>query len=343
MKENQLFRIVTYLNVSVLVCITFVVSSVIALLSPSSLDIKHEEIKKATAPLVVDGQNDKTVSWHPPDSTKIPNSSEGDLIRYGRELVARTAFYLGPNGKVAAISNGMNCQNCHLKAGKKLFGNNYAGVAATYPKFRSRSGTIETVEKRVNDCIERSLNGNRLEENSPEMRAFVAYITWVGGEVKKGVYPVGAGIPDLQMLQRPADPIKGKEVYRVQCARCHGAKGEGYREGNSPEWKYPPLNNEHSYNTGAGLFRLSRFAGYVKANMPNGTTYENPLLTDEEAWDVAAYVNSLPRPTKKFPNDWPDISAKPFDHPYGPFSDKFSEEQHKYGPFPPIIASKKKK
>jgi thiosulfate dehydrogenase len=36
--------------------------------------------------------------------------------------------------------------------------------------------------------------------------------------------------------------------------------------------------------------------------------------------------------------DWPDASKKPFDHPFGPFADGFSAEQHKYGPFGPIKA-----
>lgn len=174
------------------------------------------------------------------------------------------------------------------------------------------------------------------------MKAFVAYIKWVGSEVEKGVYPKSAGIPNLPMLDRAADPLRGKRVYITHCTRCHGSNGEGRREGNSIEWKYPPLCDENSYNNGAGLFRLSRFAGYVKANMPNGTTYENPTLTDEEAWDVAAYVNSLPRPKKDFPNDWPDISTKPFDHPVGPFSDTFSVLQHKYGPFTPIVEAHRK-
>jgi len=67
--------------------------------------------------------------------------------------------------------------------------------------------------------------------------------------------------------------------------------------------------------------------------MPLGATYEKPQLTDEEAWDVAAYVNSMLRPAKDLSRDWPDISKKPFDHPFGPYADSFSEEQHKYGPF----------
>jgi thiosulfate dehydrogenase len=99
----------------------------------------------------------------------------------------------------------------------------------------------------------------------------------------------------------------------------------------------------HSYNVGAGLFRLSRFAGYVKSNMPHGTTYDKPVLSDEEAWDVAAYVNSLPRPEKDLSHDWPDIASKPFDHPFGPYADTFSETQHKYGPFEAIVSSRKSK
>ena len=342
MNENQLMRIIAYLNTSVLVCTCFTIGLVVALLMPSSVRTNDQNVEQPPVVALPAKKKETPALWTPPDSTRIAYTPEGELIRYGRELVAHTAAYLGPNGKVMSISNGMNCQNCHLKAGKKPFGNNYAGVAATYPKFRARSGSIETIEKRVNDCIERSLNGKMLDENSTEMKAFVAYIKWVGSEVKKGVYPTSAGIPNLPMLDRPADPLRGKEVYKVHCTRCHGSNGEGLREENGIEWKYPPLCNENSYNNGAGLFRLSRFAGYVKANMPNGTTYDNPTLTDEEAWDVAAYVNSLPRPKKEFPNDWPDISTKPFDHPAGPYSDAFSEQQHKYGPFTPIVEAHKK-
>ena len=40
--------------------------------------------------------------------------------------------------------------------------------------------------------------------------------------------------------------------------------------------------------------------------------------------------------------DWPDISTKPFDHPFGPYADKFLEEQHKFRPFAEIKSTKKK-
>jgi thiosulfate dehydrogenase len=342
MKQNPIVKVAGILNVCFLVCIAFVITSVLwILIPPSKRAIEVAEVKPAGIPLPPTDAANKT--WLPPDSTKIPATPEGDLIRYGRELVAHTAIYLGPTGKVMQISNGMNCQNCHLKSGKKAFGNNYAGVAATYPKFRARSGAIESIEKRVNDCIERSLNGKTLNENSREMKAFVSYISWVGSEVTKGSYPKHAGIAELPLLDRAADPGKGKLVFDEHCSRCHGINGEGLKAENGIEWKYPPLFSAASYNVGAGLYRLSRFAGYVKLNMPYDlASPDNPVLTDEEAWDVAAFINSQPRPSKKFPSDWPDISSKPYDHPYGPYADNFTEEQHKFGPFAPIKSAQKK-
>lgn len=276
---------------------------------------------------------DNPSTWLAPDTSTIPRTSEGELIRYGRELIAHTSVYLGPSGKVGRISNGMNCQNCHLAAGTKPYGNNYAFVASTYPRFRARSGTVESVEKRINDCIERSLNGVALADSSVEMKAMKAYILWVGQNVSQERAPLGGGLGDLPFLDRAADPQKGKMVFVEQCVRCHGPQGRGRRIAGKAEWIYPPLVGDSSYNIGAGLYRLSRFASFVRNNMPEGTTYLNPVLSVEEAWDVAAYINSLPRPVKDFSMDWPDISRKPVDHPFGPYADSLTEHQHKYGPF----------
>ena len=46
---------------------------------------------------------------------------------------------------------------------------------------------------------------------------------------------------------------------------------------------------------------------------------------------------------KNVPKDWPDISKKPVDPPFGPYVDVFSEQQHKYGPFKPIADAQKKR
>lgn len=286
---------------------------------------------------------DKSKIWEAPDPFLAQTDEKARLIAYGRDLIARTQDYFGANGLVRPASiNGMNCQNCHLEAGSKPFGNNYFAVESTYPQMRARSGALETIPKRVNDCFQRSLNGQPIDTASREMRAIVAYMHWLGTGVPKGEKPKGAGLVEVRFLDRAADPLKGQQIFVAKCASCHGIDGQGLPMPDSPR-DYPPLWGDKSYNEGAGLFRLSRFAGYVKANMPFGATYQNPQLSDEESWDVAAFINSQPRPKHPFlATDWPKIEKKPYDHPFGPFADTFPETQHKYGPFGPIVAFYKK-
>ncbi|AMR29592.1 cytochrome C [Hymenobacter psoromatis] len=273
-----------------------------------------------------------------PDTARLPHTAAGRAIRYGRALVARTAAYLGPQGTVAHLTNGMNCQNCHLQAGTQGFANNYLAVAATYPKRRARSGAVEGIGKRVNDCLARSLNGRVLPDSSRELRAIVAYMTWLGQGIPKGRKVYGTGLVKLPYLDRAADPVIGKAVFASKCQRCHGPAGQGQPLA-SGGYQYPPLWGPHSYNDGAGLFRVGSLARYVKAAMPLGATFDQPQLTNEQAWDVAAFINSQPRPHLPTPLDWPDVSRKPVDHPFGPYTDAFSERQHKFGPWLPIVAA----
>lgn len=282
----------------------------------------------------------KNFYWVPPDTATIPDNQEGELIRYGRQLITNTAYYIGPKGKVLHISNGMNCGNCHIAGGTKDFGNNFSAVASTYPQFRKRSGKVESITFRINGCMERSLNGKPLQDSGREMLAMIAYLKWLGQKVPQGVKPENAGIKELPELARAADTASGKQVYNNKCMVCHGKNGEGKLSTDSIVYTYPPLWGPHSYNVSAGLYRLSDFAGYVRSNMPFGTTYKNPQLTVAEAWDVAAFVNSQPRPVKFFSSDWPKIADKSYDYPFGPYADSFSQSQHKYGPYLPIKNAK---
>jgi thiosulfate dehydrogenase len=274
---------------------------------------------------------------------ETPTGKSLEELFYGQDLIANTANYLGPKGSVAQITNGMDCQSCHLDAGRRAYGNNFGAVAANYPRFSNRSGAVESIARRVNDCFERSLNGRSIDTSSREMKAIVAYIQWLGKDVPKGRVMRGVGISQLTYLDRPASPENGKQVYHVKCVSCHGVDGQGIPSANGIGYTYPPLWGAHSYNTGAGLYRLSRLAGYIKDNMPlNQTSHQQPALTDEECWDVAAFINTQPHPSKDISRDWPDMSKKPVDHPFGPYADGFTEQQHKFGPFKPIIAAKKR-
>ena len=131
-------------------------------------------------------KKDNTTWWTAPETNTISDVKLKEQVEYGKELITHTSKYLGPNGSVSKISNGMNCQNCHLQAGTAVFGNNYGSVASQYPKFRARSGGIENIYKRVNDCFERSLNGKALDTTSKEMQAIVSYIHYIGSNVDKG-------------------------------------------------------------------------------------------------------------------------------------------------------------
>lgn len=273
------------------------------------------------------------IPWYAPNIDLMPASPEAEQIRYGKELIISTSKYWGPKGSLAKISNGMECQNCHLDAGTRPYGNSFGAVASTYPKYRDRSGKIESIEYRINECMERSLNGKIIDSLGKEMKAMVAYLKWLGKAVPKGVKPPGTGTPELPFMDRAADPGKGNIIYITSCQSCHGSKGEGLLKPDSSGYFYPPLWGKHSYNVSAGLYRLSRFAGFIKHSMPFTALQTEPQLTDEEAWDVAAFVNSQQRPEKIFSYDWQKISTKPVDYPYGPFADSFTAIQHKYGPF----------
>lgn len=290
-----------------------------------------------------DMENEAGISWLVPDSSQVPRTPEGDLIHYGKDLIANTSSYLGPKGSVMSLTNGMNCQNCHLEAGTRFLGNNYGAVYATYPKFRARSGSIENIYKRITDCFERSLNATApVDTNSREVQAIYTYIKWLGKDIPKGKKPSGTGIADLPFLNRAADPVNGRTVFLLNCQRCHGKNGEGKLRPDSTGYEFPPLWGDHSYTTAAGLYRISRLAGYVRFNMPFDAPQNASRLSDEEAWDVAAFINAQPRPEKNFKEDWPDISTKPFDYPFGPYADEFTELQHKFGPFADIVKLKEK-
>jgi thiosulfate dehydrogenase len=340
--QEGVFSVISKLILIIVVLVIGLISMPFIFYYTSQPD--EPKAKTSTTDVVsTDVKKDAVAYWAPPDVSSIPDSKQKEQVDYGKELIAHTAKYLGPNGSVLKISNGLNCQNCHLQAGTAVFGNNYGSVASLYPKFRARSGTTENIYKRVNDCFERSLNGKAIDTAGKEMQAIFAYINFLGTNVEKGKKAEGSGFKDLAFLDRAADPGKGLNIYTAKCQNCHQANGEGVFNVDKTEYTFPALWGKNSFNDGAGLNRISNFAKYVKYNMPQGTTYQNPQLSDEEAWDVSAYILSQPRPHLNVPKDWPDKSKKPFDHPFGPYADNFTENQHKFGPFKPIVEQQKKK
>lgn len=285
-------------------------------------------------------------TWTVPDVDALPDDANGRLVRGGRDLVTATYAHVGPEVPDPAkryAGNNLACTNCHLEAGTKMFAIPLFGLFGEFPQYSARSGGEITIEDRINACMTRSMNGRSLPTEGSEMQAFIAYIRFLSTGVAPGQRLPGMGVGRMPVLDRPADPVKGRDVYMKACVDCHNENGAGVRRGlPSMDFGYamPPLWGPDSFNSGAGMARLIAIANFVHFNMPHGADYLNPQLTAEQAWDVAAYVVSKPRPAKPgLDKDFPDLLQKPVDAPYGPYADSFSELQHKYGPFGPIRAA----
>jgi len=287
--------------------------------------------------------------WKAPDITKLPDDKYGQIVRQGKLLMEETYKHIGPEVKDVKkryAGNNLGCTSCHLESGGRKFGNPWVGTFVSFPQYRGREDAVSTTEERINGCMERSMNGKKLPLDSEEMKAMMAYLHFLSTGIPVGTKLEGGGTLKLKTLARAADPVAGKQVYASTCASCHGEKGLGVRRGKAGDangYQFPPLWGPDSYNNGAGIARLTLAAGFIKGNMPSGITHLNAVLTDEQAFDVAAFVNSQPRPVKRnLEKDFPARKNKPVDAAFAPYTPGFSAEQHKFGPWPPIQEARAK-
>lgn len=282
--------------------------------------------------------NNSELSYAVPDIASLPADSNGNLIRYGQQLMYNTAYNIGPTGINGNYTvSRTSCSNCHQQAGTKPFAFDLMTAYSRYPQYRAREDKVLSLAERVNNCVTRPLNGRPIPENSREMHAFLSYFKWLDNFATQHHKENWAKSLSLNFLSRAADTVKGAWVYASRCSRCHGLNGEGRFNGDSIAYQYPPLWGSKAYQAGSSMYRVIKMSGWLKANMPyDSARYDKPVLTDEEAFDVAAYINSRPR-THPRSFDYPRPDKKPVDHDRGPYLDSFSALQHKYGPYQPII------
>jgi thiosulfate dehydrogenase len=280
--------------------------------------------------------------WTSPSIKSVGDDPFGKLVKYGYALIVDTANQIGPTAADPAkrfSGNNLTCQNCHLNAGTQPYAVPLVGVWGQFPQYRGREGEIGTLEERINGCMDRSMNGRALPLDGLEMKAYLAYMKWLSTGIPDGAKLVGAGTKSVKEPGRAADLDRGAKVFAETCAVCHGKDGLGQRAATGAGYQFPPLVGPDSFNNGAGMTRILTSAAFVRHNMPLGTTFDKPVLSDADAYDVAAYVNSHARPTKSdLEKDFPNKLQKPVDSPYGPYADGFPPELHKYGPFDAIRA-----
>ena len=287
--------------------------------------------------------------WKAPDISKLPDDKYGQSVRQGKALMEETYKHIGPEVKDASqryAGNNLACVSCHVDAGGRKFGNPWVGTFVSFPQYRGREDAVSTTEERINGCMERSMSGRKLPLESAEMKAMMSYLHFLSTDIPVGAKLDGSGTLKLKALTRAADPVAGKQVYATTCVACHGENGQGVRRGKPGDangYQFPPLWGPDSYNDGAGMARVTLAAGFIKGNMPSGVTHINAVLTDEQAFDVAAYVNSQPRPVKSnLKADFPARKNKPVDAAFEPYTPGFSAAQHKFGPWQPILAAREK-
>jgi len=329
---KQLFKL--FAVVFVLVGIVFI------------LLLTYEPKPEAYVPIVTEEIAAKDI-WKPKDAM-AELSSMPDKVKKGYYLISETSKFMGPhaeNPEDRYSGNNLACANCHLQKGAQAGSGSWVGVIERFPQFGGRGNKVGTIEDRINGCMERSMNGKVLPVDSNKMEAIVAYMNWLGEGLPENRKAEFKGYPKIKIPDVAVNLEKGKQVYKKECIICHGENGEGVLNAvDSKSYTYPPLWGADSFNDGAGMHRLITSAEFIKSNMPYlQATWDNPKLTDEEAFHVAGYINSFPRPHKlNTVKDYPDKKLKPVSTPYGPWSDDFSPEQHKYGPFPPIMEYYKK-
>ena len=261
-------------------------------------------------------------------------------VEYGRALIRETSVLMGPNHEDPSMrfsGSNLDCSSCHLDSGTKPGTLSLLGASSRYPRFSGRDGVEGDLLDRINGCMERSMNGTKLSRDSAELRSMAAYVESLGNQfAAMGATRREADEPEaFNEPPRAANPEAGQLVYEQRCQVCHGEDGLGLqatldiREG----YLFPPLWGPDSFNDGAGMHRVLTAANFIKARMPLG----QPDLTDDQAFDVAAYINSKERPhMENLEVDYPDRATKPVDGPYGPYVDSFPIEQHRIGPFGPI-------
>lgn len=227
-----------------------------------------------------------------------PDDPKTEEIERGEEIMVNTNTELEDN-----VGNELSCMSCH--ANTNLNGPiPLAGTNEKYPQYRSRDDAVASTADRINGCMERSMNGEKLPEDSEDLQAMESYLEFIS-EPYEGEDPDDMSwleSADMEEVPEP-DVDRGKALYESEnCMTCHAEDGSG-----SGTHSGPPLWGEDSFNDGAGMGRLSKNAGFIQKNMPLN---EPGTLTDQEAADLAAYLLSHERPEwSNHAVDWPKGGA----------------------------------
>ncbi len=221
----------------------------------------------------------------PPDST-MPNDEFGKMVRLGQQIFRHTAAYAPQY-----TGNGLSCTNCHIDAGRLAHSAPFWAAYVSYPAYRSKNKHVNTLQERMQGCFRYSMNGKAPPLGDSVLVALESYAYWLATGAPVNTPIAGRNYPKLPAPAQAPDYARGEQLFAQHCAVCHGADGQGQRAAGV--LVFPPLWGPESFNWGAGMGDVDKAAGFVKANMPLGL---GNTLSDQDAWDVALFVDSHERP-----------------------------------------------
>lgn len=227
-----------------------------------------------------------TGAFRPPPESSLPDGDYGKVVRLGEQLFVNT-------GQLARqyVGNDLSCANCHLDAGRMADSAPLWAAFIHYPAYRSKTKQVDTLASRIQGCFQFSMNGKAPAQDDEVITALQTYSFWLAKGAPVGTPVPGSGYPRLKKPGQPADFARGEKVYAQNCALCHGPDGLGQR--TADRQVFPPLWGPRSFNWGAGMHQLTNAAAFIRANMPLS---KGGTLSDQEAWDVAAFMDSHERP-----------------------------------------------
>ena len=236
--------------------------------------------------VAVGAHAEQNLKFTPPSENSLPTDKFGELVLEGKDLFIHTDKLRGKY-----VNNGLKCVNCHMDAGRHADASPLWAAYTMYPAFRKKTGRVDTFEERLQGCFKYSMNGTAPPAGSRELVALTAYSYWLASKAPVGVSLPGRGYPKVEKPAQTPSIERGAKVYSAQCSLCHGENGAGTQV--DAAYVFPPLWGKDSFNWGAGMHRVDTAAGFIKGNMPLGKPNS---LSDQDAWDVASFINSRERP-----------------------------------------------
>lgn len=288
--------------------------------------LAEESLPGNQAEIVESNKKIKPNYLQPRPLDSIPKGVFGDKVRLGYQLFVNTQQLKG-----RFVGNDLNCVNCHMNSGQQANAAPLWAAYFSYPQFRKKNNKVNSYQDRLQGCFIYSMNGTAPASGSKELVALSAYSYWlamsgllemaksknlvaevsdnqlvVGGKIAdfpldKSVKAMlngnllanlpGKGYPNIAQPEQDYAPQRGKLVYQQYCQACHGENGQGYQVAG--RYSLPPLWGKNSYNWGAGMHRINTAASFIYNNMPLGNSMQ---LSNQQAWDVAAFINAQLRP-----------------------------------------------